>query len=60
MSVVRIVFLGSGSSVPTADRNHPGIFLEYEGERILWDCGEGTQRQMIKAGLKYMKMEKFS
>ncbi|MCD6398732.1 MAG: ribonuclease Z [Candidatus Aenigmarchaeota archaeon] len=58
MTRVKIVFLGSGSSVPTVKRNHPAIFLDYGGDKFLWDCGEGTQRQMMFAGLKFMKMSK--
>jgi len=58
MTKIRIVFLGSGSSVPTVERNHPAIFLDYEGDKFLWDCGEGTQRQMMIAGLKFMKINK--
>ena len=58
MTKINIVFLGSGSSIPTAERNHPGIFLDYGGDKFLWDCGEGTQRQMIIAGLKFMKIKK--
>ena len=56
MTRIRLVFLGSGSSVPTVERNHPGIFLDYEGDLMLWDCGEGTQRQMMKANLRLMKI----
>jgi ribonuclease Z len=41
--------LGSGSSVPTAKRNHPGILLSYKTENMLFDCGEGIQRQFRKA-----------
>jgi ribonuclease Z len=41
--------MGSGSSVPTAKRNHPGILLDYKAEHMLFDCGEGIQRQFRKA-----------
>ena len=58
MTKLSIVFLGSGSSIPTPERNHPGIFLDYEGDKFLWDCGEGTQRQMMIAGLKFMKIKR--
>lgn len=46
-----IVFLGTGSSIPTAKRNHPGILLQYGREHVLIDCGEGIQRQFKIAGL---------
>ncbi len=55
---MKIVFLGTGGSVPTKDRNHISIALVYNGEIILLDCGEGTQRQMIKAKLSIMKVSK--
>jgi len=58
MTRVKIVFLGSGSSIPTPERNHPGIFVDYEGDTMLWDCGEGTQRQMMLAGLKVTRIGK--
>ncbi|OIO41004.1 ribonuclease Z [Candidatus Pacearchaeota archaeon CG_4_10_14_0_2_um_filter_05_32_18] len=43
--MVEVVFLGTGSAVPTVKRNHPGILLKYKTESILFDCGEGIQRQ---------------
>jgi len=46
---IEITVLGSGSSVPTAKRNHPGILLSYKYENMLFDCGEGIQRQFRKA-----------
>lgn len=37
--------------IPSVKRNHTSIFLNYKGENILIDCGEGTQRQIRKAKL---------
>jgi ribonuclease Z len=48
---IKITFLGTSDSVPSAARNHPAILLTYQGENILVDCGEGTQRQFRKANL---------
>lgn len=42
-----IFFAGTGGSVPTARRGLPAILLARGGERILFDCGEGTQRQLV-------------
>jgi len=53
-----ITFLGTSSMVPTKDRNVQGIYLEYKGEGILVDCGEGTQRQMNIAGINRLKVKK--
>ena len=49
---MKITFLGTSAMVPTKERNVSGIFLEYQGEGILFDCGEGTQRQMNITGIK--------
>src|ERR1700690_2240680 len=42
-----IFFAGTGGSVPTARRGLPSILLRRGGDRILIDCGEGTQRQLV-------------
>ncbi|GAA0488360.1 ribonuclease Z [Paractinoplanes deccanensis] len=46
-----LVVLGSASQVPTRHRNHNGYLLRWDDEVILFDPGEGTQRQMLFAGL---------
>ncbi|MGV9554651.1 ribonuclease Z [Streptomyces sp. NPDC003522] len=51
MSVRELVVLGTASQVPTRHRNHNGYFLRWDGEGILFDPGEGTQRQMLRAGV---------
>lgn len=45
------VVLGTASQVPTRQRNHNGYLLRWDGEGILFDPGEGTQRQMLRAGV---------
>lgn len=55
---MRVVFLGTGAMVPTKDRNVQSIYLEYNGEGVLIDCGEGTQRQMNIAGINRLKVKK--
>ncbi|WP_255768818.1 ribonuclease Z [Pseudarthrobacter sulfonivorans] len=45
------VVLGTASQVPTRTRNHNGYFLRWGGAGLLFDPGEGTQRQMIRAGV---------
>ncbi|MFQ5475351.1 MAG: MBL fold metallo-hydrolase, partial [Candidatus Nanoarchaeia archaeon] len=55
---MQITFLGTSSMVPTKERNVSGIFLEYRGEGILLDCGEGTQRQMNMTGIKRTSVKK--
>ncbi len=44
-----IFFAGTGGSAPTARRGLPALLLRRGGERILFDCGEGTQRQLVSS-----------
>jgi ribonuclease Z len=55
---MKITFLGTGAMVPTKERNVQSIHLEVDGEGILVDCGEGTQRQMNIAGINRTKIRK--
>lgn len=43
---MEITILGTASMVPTKDRNHTAILIFHEKDSLLFDCGEGTQRQM--------------
>lgn len=45
----RITFLGTGGTLPTINRNPSAIFVNREGDMMLFDCGEGTQQQMMRA-----------
>jgi ribonuclease Z len=47
--MMRITFLGTGGSTPTPNRNPSAIAVNREGELMLFDCGEGAQRQMMRA-----------
>ncbi|MEK6916281.1 MAG: ribonuclease Z [Nanoarchaeota archaeon] len=55
---MEIVFLGTGSMVPTKERNHQSIFVSHNGEGLLFDCGEGTQRQLKIANIRLGKLSK--
>jgi ribonuclease Z len=55
-SKIKINFLGTSAQIPTAKRNHSAILLNYNDENILFDCGEGTQRQFRKAKLNPCKV----
>jgi len=46
-----LVVLGTASQAPTRRRNHNGYFLRWDDEGLLFDPGEGTQRQMLFAGV---------
>jgi ribonuclease Z len=47
----QLIVLGTASQVPTRHRNHNGYLLRWDGEGVLVDPGEGTQRQFILAGV---------
>ena len=49
---MQITFLGTSSMVPTKERNHSSIYLKFKEHGFLFDCGEGTQRQIKIAGIK--------
>ena len=51
MPARELVVLGTSSAVPTRARNHSGHLLRWDGAGLLVDPGEGTQRQMLRAGV---------
>ncbi len=53
-----IVFLGTGGGVPTPERSLSSFILNYEGQILMFDCGEGTQHQMVKAKIGFGKETK--
>jgi ribonuclease Z len=44
-----LFFAGTGGSVPSARRGLPAILLRRGADRVLFDCGEGTQRQLVRS-----------
>ncbi|HEV7459280.1 MAG TPA: ribonuclease Z [Solirubrobacteraceae bacterium] len=44
-----VFFAGTGGSVPTARRGMPALLVRRGGDRLLFDCGEGTQRQLVRS-----------
>jgi ribonuclease Z len=55
---LHVIFLGTAGSVPTPKRSLPAILIQRKGEQILFDCGEGIQRQMIKAKVGFHRKMK--
>lgn len=51
-----VVFLGTGGSVPTARRAPTSLLVRRGGERLLVDCGEGTQRQLLCSGVGLVEL----
>ena len=47
---MRVTFLGTSGAIPSTERNPSALLVEREGDRLLFDCGEGTQRQMMRFG----------
>ena len=55
---MQIVFLGTSGSWPTPKRNAPAVAIKRGPEVILFDCGEGTQRQFMQSKLSFMQIAK--
>lgn len=51
---MKLAFLGTGGSYPSRERMTQALAVRYKGEVILFDCGEGTQRQMMLSSLSFM------
>ncbi len=56
MTELKITFLGTGSGRPTPRRNVAGVFVQRGGEAVLFDCGEGSQMQLLKAGVRTSRL----
>ena len=54
---MQLIILGSGTSIPIADRASPSLALIFDSAPILFDMGPGTLRQLANAGLDYEKIE---
>jgi ribonuclease Z len=57
--MLKLTFLGTGAACPTIHRNVSSLALVREGETMLFDCGEGTQRQMMRYGVSFTFREIF-
>ncbi|KYG24739.1 ribonuclease Z [Bradyrhizobium sp. AT1] len=53
-----LTFLGTSASVPSVERNHPALLVEAAGKRMLVDCGEGTQRQLLRSGAGFRRLDR--
>jgi len=51
--MLSVTFLGTGAACPTVERNVSALAIQREGETLLFDCGEGTQRQMMRYGVGF-------
>jgi len=55
MMPVNVTFIGTAAGLPTPERGLPAVLLDFNGEYILLDCGEGTQRTMLQLGFGLCK-----
>jgi ribonuclease Z len=58
MMSMHVIFLGTAGSVPTVERSLPAVLIKRQNEQLMFDCGEGVQRQMIKAKVGFHKKTK--
>jgi ribonuclease Z len=57
--MLSVTLLGTGAACPSVERNVAALALAREGETLLFDCGEGTQRQMMRYGVSFAFREIF-
>jgi ribonuclease Z len=55
---MRLTFLGTAGSWPTKERSASAIALDTERELVLFDCGEGTQRQFFQSSASFMRVQR--
>lgn len=55
---MKIVFLGTGGTYPSKVRNVTSVAVQLPGEVVMFDCGEGTQRQLMRSSVSFMKIRK--
>jgi ribonuclease Z len=53
-----LVFLGTSASAPSINRNLPSVLVKHDEFRFLIDCGEGTQRQILQAGIGFKRLNR--
>src|SRR6059036_3013474 len=58
-AMLSVTFLGTSAARPTVERNVSAMALMREGETLLFECGEGTQRQMMRYGVSFALSEIF-
>jgi len=56
--MIEFVFLGTSASAPSVERGLSAAIVMHEDQRFLLDCGEGTQRQILKSGLGFKRLDK--
>lgn len=57
--MLNVTFLGTSAARPTVERNVSSLAVVREGETLIFDCGEGTQRQMMRYGVSFAFVDLF-
>ena len=55
---LRVIFLGTSGAIPTVERSLPATLIQRGREMLMFDCGEGVQRQMVKAKVGFHRRTK--
>src|SRR3954447_22438581 len=53
-----LLFLGTAATAPAAERGLPALLVTCGPRRVLVDCGEGTQRQLLQSGAGFRRLER--
>jgi ribonuclease Z len=56
--LIELIFLGTSASVPSVERGLPALLVRFGRNRLLVDCGEGTQRQLLRSGAKFHRLDR--
>lgn len=56
--MIEFVFLGTSASAPSVERGLSAAMIMHEDQRFLMDCGEGTQRQILRSGIGFKRLDK--
>src|SRR3546814_20027320 len=56
--MIEVTFLGTAASVPSVERGLSSLLVRQGRERFLVDCGEGTQRQLIRSGIGFRQLDR--
>src|SRR5512136_1118897 len=56
--MIEFVFLGTSASAPSVERGLSAAMIMHEDQRFLVDCGEGTQRQILRSGVGFKRLDK--
>jgi ribonuclease Z len=57
MEQIKVTFLGTAGAVPQKDKNFASVILAFRGDSLLFDCPEGTQRQLMQSDHSLMKIQ---